>query len=206
MNTISIHKDSYRKLICWDHHKIFFDINELYSFKISCQIFKVSCNRYRHTIISRILEKNRLVPLPLRYVHLKCIIIIFNNEYNACKCWDISFNKRQDLYFPEHSEKLRLQRPLGSFARKNISMAFFKVNILHSKFCMISFHRIRDKTITRILEKRNSSVSYYTQCSSMYTQTASLLFLIIYILYINFCANSSTRSRDQFVPKIPEKV
>ena len=38
------------------------------------------------------------------------------------------------------------------------------------------------------------------------TQFASLLFLMIYILRINFCVVSSTRNQDLLVPKLPEKV
>ena len=40
----------------------------------------------------------------------------------------------------------------------------------------------------------------------MYTKIAPLLFLMIYILHINFCPISSSRNRDQRIPKIPEKV
>ena len=51
-------------------------------------------------------------------------------------------------------------------------------------------------------KKQNSSVPYRVICS----QIVSLLFLIMYILYINFCAILSTRNRDQFILKVPEKV
>ena len=51
-------------------------------------------------------------------------------------------------------------------------------------------------------EKRNSSTLYW----DMYSQTASLLFLMIHIPYINLCAISLNRNRKQHIPKIPKKV
>ena len=51
-------------------------------------------------------------------------------------------------------------------------------------------------------EKQNSSAPY----RAIYSQTTSLLFLMIYILYVNFCAILSTINRDQRTPKILEKV
>ena len=51
-------------------------------------------------------------------------------------------------------------------------------------------------------KKCNSSAS----CRDICTQIASLLFLMIYILCVNFCAISLTRNRDELIPKIPEKV
>ena len=73
---------------------------------------------------------------------------------------------------------------------KIISVPSFKINILHAKFSTIPGNRIRDRIITRILEKkRNSS----TRCRATYTQIVSLLLLIMHILYINFCAINRSR-------------
>ena len=50
-------------------------------------------------------------------------------------------------------------------------------------------------------KKRNISAPFKDIC----TQIASFLFLSIYILYINFCAISFARNRDQLIPKNSEK-
>ena len=49
--------------------------------------------------------------------------------------------------------------------------------------------------------KWNSSAPYLVTC----TQIASLLFLLIYIVHVSFCAISSTRNRKQLILKILEK-
>ena len=72
-------------------------------------------------------------------------------------------------------------------SEKIISMSYFKVCILHAKFCMIPCYSIRDRTITIIWGKTEKKRPY------MRTQIASFLFLIINIARINFCAKSSTR-------------
>ena len=64
--------------------------------------------------------------------------------------------------------------------------------ILHAKFCMILGNRIRNWTIKRIMKKRNSSSPYIATS----TQIVPLLFLMMYILYIIFCAILSTRNWD----------
>ena len=50
--------------------------------------------------------------------------------------------------------------------------------------------------------RRNSSAPYL----AIYTQYASLLYLIIYTLYVNFCAILFIRNRDKLIPKNPEKM
>ena len=85
---------------------------------------------------------------------------------------------------------------------KNISTLSFKVSILYAKFCSITCNRIRDRTITRILEK----IKFQRPYRDIRTQIESLLFLMMHILYLNFCAISSTRNRDELISKIPEKV
>ena len=68
----------------------------------------------------------------------------------------------------------------------------------------VRFHsiEIKIKLWQKMWEKQNSSAPYRAIC----TQITSLLFLMICILYINFCAILSTRNRDQRIPKNLEKV
>ena len=68
----------------------------------------------------------------------------------------------------------------------------------------VQFHAIESEIelAKQFRKKRNSSAPYRDKCS----QIASLLFLMMYILRINFCELSFTRNRDQRIPKIPEKV
>ena len=51
-------------------------------------------------------------------------------------------------------------------------------------------------------EKRNSSAP----CRAINTYIASLLFLIIHMLHIKFCAISTNRKQDKLIPKILEKM
>ena len=50
-------------------------------------------------------------------------------------------------------------------------------------------------------EKQNSRALY----RATYTQIPSLLLIMVHILYANFCAISSSRNRDQCIPKISGK-
>ena len=85
---------------------------------------------------------------------------------------------------------------------KFMSILFFNVSILQANF--VRFHAIESETeqSRKFWKKRNSSDPYKDIC----TQIASLLFLMMQILHIHFCAISSTRNRDQVIPKILEKV
>ena len=56
--------------------------------------------------------------------------------------------------------------------------------------------------LQKFWKKRNSSTPY----KATRTQIASLLFLMIYILYVNFCAISFRGKEDWHIPKISEKV
>ena len=85
---------------------------------------------------------------------------------------------------------------------KTIPMSLFTISILHAIFCSIPCYRIGDITITRILEKRNSIAPYW----DILTKIASLLFMMIYVLHINFYEISSTRNWDALIPKFPEKM
>ena len=133
----------------------------------------------------------------------------------------ISFNRTQDLHFFQNFEKIVATAPpwkllltkiiLKSHCKISILHTckilackfFFKHWIIHEKFCMIPCYRIWDRTTIRILgEKKGIAAPLKTTC----TQIASLLFLIVYILFINFCATSLTRNQDQRIPKILEKV
>ena len=88
---------------------------------------------------------------------------------------------------------------------KTIGMSCFKISILHKKFCTIPCNRIRDRTITRILKKKKNGIAV-SPTEIHVSKMESLLFLIIYILYINFCAISSSRNGDQRIPKIQGKI
>ena len=79
--------------------------------------------------------------------------------------------------------------------------------LLSKVYCMqnfVWFHAIESekKLSQKFWEKRNSSALYWAIC----THIASLLFLMIHILHINFCTISSARNQDQGIPKISEKV
>ena len=103
---------------------------------------------------------------------------------------------------PKILEKLWFQCPLASYARKIISVSYFKVSIMHAKFCTLHVIKWKIRLSKEFWVKWNSSAVYWATC----TQITSLCFLIIYILCINFCAISSTRNWDQRIPKIPGKV
>ena len=77
----------------------------------------------------------------------------------------------------------------------------FKASILCAKF--VWFHAVESKIelTYEFWEKWSSSAPYWVIC----TQIALLLFLLIYILHIKFCANSSTRNRGQRIPQICKK-
>ena len=68
------------------------------------------------------------------------------------------------------------------------------------------FHAIQSQIelSQKIWKKRNSSIPYWAymlRCA----QIASLLYLMIHILNINFGAISSTENRDELIPKILKK-
>ena len=85
---------------------------------------------------------------------------------------------------------------------KIISKSPFKVSTLNAKFCVIPRDRIRDRISQKFCEKRRRNAPYWAIC----IQIAPLLFLILLILYINFCAISSSRNQNQLIPKIMENV
>ena len=67
----------------------------------------------------------------------------------------------------------------------------------------VRFHAIESETLSQeFWKKRNSSAPYKDIC----TEIASLLFIKIFILNINFCAILFSRNRDQLIRKMPEKV
>ena len=66
----------------------------------------------------------------------------------------------------------------------------------------VQFHAIELELLPQeFWEKHNRRACYLAIC----IEIASLLFQMIYILYINFCAILSTRNRDQYSLKISEK-
>ena len=67
-------------------------------------------------------------------------------------------------------------------SKKIASMSSSTVSKLHAKYSTIPCNRNWNKLSQEFWEKRNSSAPYRT----MYTQIVSLLFLLIYIMYIKF--------------------
>ena len=67
---------------------------------------------------------------------------------------------------------------------------------------IVRFHAIKSEMelSSEFWNKRSSTPPY----RDIRTQIASVIFLVIYISYTNFCAISFTRNRDQLIPKILE--
>ena len=78
------------------------------------------------------------------------------------------------------------------------------INLLFStKLCKNSCKRSRYTYYQKYFrKKRNNS----TTCGAIWAQFVSLLFLIMYILHVNFCAISSSRKQDQLINKILKKA
>ena len=115
---------------------------------------------------------------------------------NFCAC---SFNRTQNLIFPiKFEKKYDNSIPQQAKLTKTRSIPCCKISILHANFFTIPCNGIRDRTNTR-RKKQNGNAPWAAK-----TQITSLLFQMIYILYIFFCAISSTRHRNQRIPKISE--
>ena len=71
-------------------------------------------------------------------------------------------------------EKLWLQSPLASYARKIYINVIFYVSILHAKFCRIPSNIIRDRTITKTLLERHLLRNFHQK-----------------LVYINLCLNNT---------------
>ena len=130
------------------------------------------------------------------------------NELYATKMYNcyiiyfyaISFNGTQDLHFPKnfgiivttvHPSKLWSQRKIYQYY----------------VYCLpnfVRFHVVESKVELpqEFWEKQNSRAPYW----AMHAQIASLLFLMICILYTNFWAISYSRNQNQRIPNISEKV
>ena len=118
-------------------------------------------------------------------MHLKWIIITFKNIYLAHKfLWGFIQCNTRSAFSWKFWKNWDYSAPYQAILSKTILMPSSKLSILHAKFRMITCNRIRDRTITRILQK--------TEYRDIYTQIASMLFLMIYIMYLKFCAISST--------------
>ena len=123
-----------------------------------------------------------------------------SQDYN---CHKISCNGIQDLKFYKKSEKIvTTASPI-----KLRWQSLYQYHPSKLVYCMqdfVWFHATESEIELpeEFWGKCNSSATY----RAIYTQIASLLFLMISILYIKFCAISSTGNRDQLIPKIPEKV
>ena len=100
-------------------------------------------------------------------------------------------------------KRMWLQRPLASYAGKKLYKCY-PLNYIYCTQNFVRFHAVKSKIELpqEFWEKKNSRAPYWAR----YTQIASLLFLMIYILCINFCSFSLIRNRDQCIPKISEKV
>ena len=114
----------------------------------------------------------------------------------------ISLNKTQDLRFLKNSGKIMTTPPPACYACKNYINEIFQSKYIAWK--TVRFHSIEceTETLQEFSGKRKSSDLYRARS----TQIASLLFPMTHILYIKFYTISSTRNRDQFTPKNPEKV
>ena len=114
----------------------------------------------------------------------------------------ILFNRTQDLHFLKNSGKIVTTAPFSELYSQNLYHYFAKW-----VYCMLNivrFHAVESKIKLPLefWEKQNSRAPYW----DTYTQTASLLFLMMHILYINICVISFIRNRDQLIPKISEKL
>ena len=115
----------------------------------------------------------------------------------------ILFNRTHDLHFPQNSGKIVIAAPPSKLFPQKV----YQCHLLKEVYCMqnfVRFHAIEFKIelSQKLWEKRNNSAPYWAIC----THIVSLLFLIIHILCINFCEISSSRNRDERIPKISEKV
>ena len=118
-------------------------------------------------------------------MHLKCVIVIFNNTYLAYKflCDFIEYSTRSPL-----SEKFLINGTTAP-SSKLYSYKLYQYHLskyLYRIQSIIRFHAVESKIeLTQIFcEKRNRRATYRAVC----TQITSLLFPIIYILCIKFCA------------------
>ena len=95
----------------------------------------------------------------------------------------ISFNRTQDLHFAKNSEKIVTTLPPSNLCSRQL----YIYNLVKQVYCMQNFVWFyatgsKIKLPEEFWGKLNSSAPYW----AIYTQIASLLFLMIYILYINF--------------------
>ena len=133
----------------------------------------------------------------LSYKHLKCITVISNYAYLAYKVSCNFIQKKPRYYYQKNSEKnvnaehpIKLQKLCQSYILKCVQS-------------FVRFYGIESKIgLSKEFWKQFGNSAPYR---AIFTKILSLLFLIIYILYVHFCAFSSTRNQDQHVPKIPEK-
>ena len=119
--------------------------------------------------------------------------------------WAISFNRSHDITILKIKfwKTRDCSLPSKATPSKIISMLSLKISKMRAKFCTIPCNRIRDRTTKTIWEKnRVAAPSIRAIC----TQIASLCFLMIYFLHINFCPVSSSRNRDLRIRKNSEKV
>ena len=131
------------------------------------------------------------------------MIITSNNIYLAYKFLRgfIQWNTRSA--FSRNSEKTcDYSAPYQAMPAKTTSMSSFKISI-HCMQNFVRFRAIESETelSQQFCKKRNSSSPYKDIC----TLIASLLFLTIYILYINFCVILITRNLDKHIPIILKK-
>ena len=105
-------------------------------------------------------------------------------------------------YNPKNSVKLASAAPFIKLYHQKFYQCYF----LKLVYCMHNFIQIQAiepkiELMQGMWEKRNISAPYWAMC----TQITSMLFLMMDILYINFCAISSTRNRDCLFPKFWKK-
>ena len=115
----------------------------------------------------------------------------------------ISYNRTQDLHFSKNFGKI----VITTFPRKLCPQKLYLCHVLKYVHCMQNFVRLHAieseiELSQKFWGKQNSSSLYW----AIRTYFESLLYIMIYTLYINFCAISSTINIVKLIPKIPEKV
>ena len=88
-------------------------------------------------------------------MHLKCIIVIFNNAYLKYKflCDFIQQNTKSDFFQNILGKKCDNSASQQARLTKIISISSCKISISRAKFCTIPCNRVGGRTTTRNLEK-----------------------------------------------------
>ena len=135
----------------------------------------------------------------MSYIQLKCIIVISINVHLAYNF----FFAIKDLNFPKIREKLRQQRLLASYARKNYIRIIFQKKYIAG---IISSDSMQQNPKQGYHKNFGGKTQQQRPYRVICTQIVALLSLITYMLCINFLAILSNTNRDMLIPKILENV